>query len=133
VRHDLALKLVRGMMIPGVVKSGLIPRGSREEWNLTRKIMSGNWTRKVECVDPHRCVSPQKIIRGRNLCYAMRHWRTLQKDRDTLPVVVSIGRGRFYVWDGNHRTTAALMLGKRRMRAMVYRQEKPTCLAVHKR
>lgn len=41
-----------------------------------------------------------------------------------LPIIVSIPGGLFFLWDGNHRVTAAAMLGKRRVKCLMVGRSK---------
>jgi hypothetical protein len=33
-----------------------------------------------------------------------------------LPTVIAMGRGKYLIWDGNHRATSAILLGKSRIK-----------------
>jgi hypothetical protein len=57
--------------------------------------------------------SEQLSLRRDKLMYQLRHYAEMQ--RKHYPVV-TMARGVFTIWDGNHRITAGRLLGKQRMR-----------------
>lgn len=42
-----------------------------------------------------------------------------------VPIVVKLATGRYYLWDGNHRATAGVLLGKRRIKCLQVGQTNP--------
>jgi ParB-like nuclease domain len=57
--------------------------------------------------------SEQMSLRRDRLLYQLRHYAEMQRKRR--PTVV-MARGTYTVWDGNHRISAGVLLGKKRMR-----------------
>lgn len=67
-------------------------------------------------------VSDQRCLRRRNLLYAMRHFPEQQRKGNCIPMLVHLGGRRYYLWNGNHRTTAMILAGMERIRADVIRK-----------
>lgn len=89
--------------------------------------MRGKLTSRIEIIDPHNVWTFQRSLRYRSLMWQVKNFDAGQRrhkedlcDWSTrLPVMLRIGE-KLIVWNGNHRTTAALILG-RRLRCRVWR------------
>lgn len=91
---------------------------------------------RAEWVPLSRVWSTQHHLRIRSLLYQLRQYEHSQKGyyrstsgrvvvkRETdLPTMFGF-KGKFILWNGNHRTSAGLLLGRSRIRAKVYRLPK---------
>lgn len=137
MRHENALYLVRHMMKRYASGGGpttvwkhkgehipqwLIPRPARgAEAAAERNVGVG--LQRIEHIDPNLCCSIQYHLDHSRLCKAMRNYSAWQRDSARLPIVFE-WRGRYLIWNGNHRITCAILLGKSRMRAHVWRPKK---------
>lgn len=74
-------------------------------------------------VDVRKMISGQKRLAVWRMMYQLPRFKDMQ--RRNRPLVIRLPGGWFYIWDGNHRVTAAIMLGKTRMRCEVLRR-RPT-------
>lgn len=117
------------------VPNELMPKITKSMTTAVDKIMMGRFDpvfgkkliSRIETVDPHAVWSFQNSLRYRSLMWQVKNFergqRKLKEERqDTsihLPVMLRIGT-KLIVWNGNHRTTAALILG-RRLRCRVWR------------
>jgi hypothetical protein len=66
-------------------------------------------------------------LRTRQQCLA--YGRLLRQLRryplKKVPIVVKLATGRYYLWDGNHRATSGILLGKRRIKCLQVGQTNP--------
>jgi hypothetical protein len=83
--------------------------------------------RRVTTIDPHDCWTFQKSLRFRSLIYQIRQFHNSQRGfyikkrhrvSHELPYMFEF-KGHYVIWNGNHRTTAALLLGER-LKCVVY-------------
>lgn len=72
---------------------------------------------KVQWIRADRLKSTQGCLGPRRLMYQLRH-HPLKK----LPTVIPMRGGWFLIWDGNHRATAGVMLGKTKIKCQVLRK-----------
>jgi hypothetical protein len=56
----------------------------------------------------------QRCLRYHSLLYQLRR-HPLKK----VPIVVRLASGKYVIWDGNHRATSAIMLGRRRVKCLM--------------
>lgn len=70
-------------------------------------------------------VSDQVWLKRRSLSFQLNHFTADQKKGDRVPMLVHLGGQRYYIWNGNHRTTIAMMIGVAKIRATVIRYKKP--------
>jgi uncharacterized ParB-like nuclease family protein len=83
----------------------------------TRKLTGLTRTRKVALRD---IVSPQATIHESKVKAMVRGIKA-GKESNSLPTLQHRGHGKYAVMDGNHRTTAHLWAGKRKVEAFVQR------------
>lgn len=74
---------------------------------------------KLVWVEIDKLVKGQGCLGFRRLLKQLRRY-PLKK----LPIVVRLRSGRFYLWDGNHRVVAHIMLGKRRVKCLMVGRSK---------
>lgn len=86
----------------------------------------GGNSQRTELVDPRELVTFQKHLRVESLLWNLRHFEEKQAGRlDDLPTVVVTADGAKVVWNGNHRTTVGLLLGRKRIKVRVFRARRP--------
>jgi hypothetical protein len=112
------------------VPNKIIPFAPRSVISSCDVLMGGSrdrLVRRVMTIDPHDCFTFQNSLRIRSLLYQIRQFDNSQsgyyvKKRrrvlHELPYMFAY-KGKYVIWNGNHRTTAALLLG-RRLRCVVY-------------
>lgn len=115
----------KGRFIPNVI----IPMAPRAASCAVHDIMEARdlyerFEVVVRMVDPHDCWTFQNSLKVRNLAWNLKNFDRMQGKID--PVngpTMFYWRGKYIIWNGNHRTTAALLLG-RKIKARVYRKRK---------
>lgn len=116
MRRDNALRAIAGLQRyeDGLIKHTIFPRYSRALELQAEKISNGGSKRvRLMWVELHKLHSRQKVL---HLAALRRYVRQLPTRR--LHVVCI--RGKYMLWDGNHRATAALFLGRTRLRCWVW-------------
>jgi hypothetical protein len=135
VRHDKALYLVRHLLMRYRPRIVLDPKGPHvPQWIIpsppkgieaaVQKHVEIGPRDRIEYVDPNKCFSTQSRLDHNRLCKAMRNYSAWQRASARLPIVFAWRRGHYLIWNGNHRITCAILLGKSRMRAHVWRPKK---------
>lgn len=137
MKHDNALYLVRHMMKryhSGGAKTlwahrglyvpqWLIPVARKGIEAAVEAHVKRGPRERIEYINPGKCFSTQYHLNHNRLCRAMKNYGAWQRETARLPVVFE-WRGRYLIWNGNHRITCALILGKTRMRARVWRPKR---------
>jgi len=105
------------------VRSTIIPRCTPAEAARAEYIGDAPTSVKVQWVPVRFLVTYQPRLTIKSLRYAARTYVHHQRKGDHIPTLVHLGRGRYYVRDGNHRSTiAALIGGDLRIKALVVRK-----------
>jgi hypothetical protein len=94
------------------VRSTIIPRATAAEQRKAEKIANPDKTRSFrgEWIPLKHIVTDQTALTIKSLRYAARTYIKHQREADKLPTLVHIGRCKYVLWDGNHRTTIGLMI-----------------------
>jgi len=124
MRLDDAIKVVRDLRryrhrncrVPhsrgALLRNTLIPNSTSAEFRLAIDAQKNPFG-KVVWVEITALRSEQRCLSFRRLLIQLRRY-PLKK----LPIVVGLPGGVYYLWDGNHRATAAALLGKRRVKCL---------------
>lgn len=104
------------------VRSTVIPRATRAEYRKAEERADGDHVRSLDVrwVPVRYLIAEQKMLLRDSLLYAARTYVEHQKKGEKIPTLVCVGRGRYFVRDGNHRATVALMIGDRDLRIRAY-------------
>lgn len=90
------------------IAAGIMHRGRQSHKKLFKKTV---WIELSSIKSEQMCLRRDKLI------FHIRHHAQMQRERR--PAVI-MARGLHVLWDGNHRVTAGLLLGKKRMRCDLY-------------
>lgn len=117
MRRDFALRAIKGLARhkrKGCVLQTIIPSYNQRLYLQAERIAGGSSTRIVNVwVDLHKLRSRQEILDYQTLR------RYITKPPRRCPHVMLV-RGNFILWDGNHRVTAAIYRGRKRIRCHVW-------------
>lgn len=99
-----------------------IPIASVAQVKLATEIADDRAMREttIEWVNVRKLLSEQKRLAVWRMMYQLPRFKDMQRRKR--PLVVALPGGWRLIWDGNHRVTAAIMLGKSRMRCEVLRK-----------
>lgn len=116
MNREQALRAVRGLQRydEGLVKQTLIPRHSRALERAGHAVY--NSPRKRFWI---KMLPVDKLTSGQNVL----HYPTLRKylkKTERRKIHAMYVDGQYLLWDGNHRTTAAIYLGKKKLRCVVW-------------
>lgn len=75
-------------------------------------------TEKIVWVEVAAIRSEQNCLRQDRLLWHLRHYAKMQREKK-YPAIMMVG-GVPILWDGNHRVTSAVLLGKTKIRCHVY-------------
>jgi hypothetical protein len=104
----------RGPFVPQFT----IPIARQDQVKRAARIMQRDTRqKKTVWVELSRIKSEQIALRLDKLLYQLRHYGEMQRKRR--PGII-MARGVMILWDGNHRVTSGLLLGKERMRCDLY-------------
>lgn len=117
------------------VPQKLVPMATRKQRKSLDRVMGGGKNKMVAIrwVDVHRIRSTQICLRHRSLIWNVRNFEKTQKtfpskDLDikgiNLPMIVWVD-GTPVIWNGNHRVTASILLGKKRILVRMYKLRRP--------
>lgn len=97
----------------GAFLKSLIPYVTNAQFKLA---IAAQETRmgKMVWVEIDALISTQKCLAFRRLLRQLRMYPNKK-----VPIIVQIAPGKFVIWDGNHRVTSALLLGKRRVKCLL--------------
>jgi hypothetical protein len=98
------------------IKQTFFPRCTRAE-ELRAEKTAVHAYEKVQWIRADRVKSTQGCLGPRRLIYQLRR-HPLKK----LPTVIPMRGGWFLLWDGNHRATASVLLGKTKIKCQVLRK-----------
>lgn len=126
MESDAALYLVRNMLARykdgpasrwhpkgAYVAQWLIPKAPRGVEEAVVKLMAAKHSHKIKTVRIDRIFSNQNSLTHRRLIRAVRYRRKMP------PPDLFEWKGKFFLWNGNHRITADILLGKKTVRAWV--------------
>lgn len=105
------------------IRQLMIPLVSTAQGHFADKLMD-KWAADklkptTEWVPVRRLLSDQSRLAVRRMVYQLPRYAQMQRKKR--PLVIKLPHEWYVVWDGNHRCTAALMLGKTRIRCEVLR------------
>lgn len=103
------------------IRQLLIPICTRAHYDYTLSATDEReWRQiKVQWIAIADMVTDQRQLQARRLVYQLPRIAEMQKRKR--PFTVALPGGKFMVWDGNHRVTAAIMLGRTHLRCQVCR------------
>ena len=119
MRRDRAIKLVgelwrvarQGGKRKAFVCQALLRRASVLECRRAERVAEHKGYRITKVwVSIDKVKSTQGVLRPRSLVYHLRRHPYRKR-----PIVIALSRGFYLLWDGNHRVTAAAMLGRKRI------------------
>jgi hypothetical protein len=141
MRADAALRLVRQMARykttakgPGFVwrlhpqgnyvRQVLIPFATAAQIHYAADVADVSRTRETndEWLPVSALLSEQHRLSPRSLAYQIPRFFTMQKRK--LPTVIPLPSGKYLIWDGNHRCSAAILLGVTHMRCELMRKSR---------
>lgn len=107
-----------------LIRQLMMPLVSTAQWHFADKLMD-KWAADklkptTEWVPVRRLLSDQSRLAVRRMVYQLPRYAQMQREKK-LPFVIKLPHEWYAVWDGNHRCTAALMLGKTRIKCEVLR------------
>lgn len=134
MRRENAIKLVRQMRRYDdhacrkprhngfVIKQVFFPKITQTEYRIADDATDASHLRRSRriWVSLDRLKSDQGSLVVRRLVYQLR-----RHPIDKLPLVVALPGGFYALWDGNHRATSALLIGRTRIRCEEIRKVRP--------
>lgn len=115
-------RLKRGFFI----RQLMVTYATADQRRLAAKLAGSRNTREttVEWVNVRKLLSEQRTLAVHRLVFQLTRFAAIQKR--TRPLVIALPGGWRFIWDGNHRCTTAVMLGKTRLRCDVLRRKSLT-------
>lgn len=104
------------------VRSTVLPRATKAESRKAEERAGVDRVRMLErrWVPVRHLIADQPNLLRTSLLYAARTYIKHQRKGDKLPTLVCVGRGRYFVRDGNHRSTVAILIGDPELRIQAY-------------